>query len=249
MVYIILFAAVLPAFVLVWLIYRKDKLQPEPISQLIKAALWGIASVFVSFLISTPLSLLFGEGSGIGLVDSAYTAFCLAAIPEEVAKFLCLFLFLRKNKYFDEYMDGIVYAVCVSMGFAGIENILYLFSSENWAAVGVTRALISVPGHYAFAVLMGYYYSHWHILKDPKSKLLMLAAPILAHGIFDFLLMWAPYVDSLYTILTLAFFFFISKMHKYCSKLIARQREIDVASMAAQSCQNTTSGESHTQND
>lgn len=248
MVYIILLSALLPAFVLVWLIYRKDKLQPEPISQIIKAALWGVASVFVSFFFSIPLTILFGEGTGIGFVDSAYTAFCLAAIPEEVAKLLCLFLFLRKNKYFDEYMDGIVYAVCVSMGFAGIENILYLFNAENWAALGVTRALISVPGHYAFAVLMGYYYSHWHMLKDQKSKLLMLAAPILAHGIFDFLLMWAPYAESLYTILTLVFFIFLSKMHKYCSKLVARQREIDIALMATHSHQDASTGDTHTQN-
>lgn len=229
---IVLIAALLPAVVMVWLIYKKDKLQPEPISQLLKGVMWGVISVLLSFIISTPLNLMYGEGVGIGLVDSAFTAFCLAAIPEELAKFACLYFFLRKNKYFDEHIDGIVYAVCIGMGFAGFENVGYLFGADNWLGVGITRAIISVPGHYAFAVLMGFYFAQWHFIKNEKSKWLMLAMPILAHGIFDFLLMWAPYVESLYFILTMAFFYFVHRMHKYCSSLIVQQRDKDTLRMA-----------------
>ena len=233
MVFVVIFAAILPALVMVWLIYRKDKLQPEPVSQLLKGVLWGIASAFISFVFSVPLSLIFGEGTGVGFIDSAFTAFALAAVPEELAKFICLYLFLRKNKYFDEYMDGIVYAVCIGMGFAGFENIGYLFGTDEWVGLSIVRAIISIPGHYAFAVLMGYYFSHWRMLKDQKSMWLMLVTPILAHGIFDFLLMWAPYVECLYTILTIAFFYFLNKMHKHCSGLIAQQREFDKYQMMA----------------
>lgn len=50
-----------------------------------------------------------------------------AAILEESAKLFMLWLLLRKNKYFGERVDGIVYAVCVSLGFAALENVMYLF--------------------------------------------------------------------------------------------------------------------------
>ena len=52
------------------------------------------------------------------------------------------------------------------------------------------RALLSVPGHYAFAVLMGYYYSkvHFGISNAPKDKVMILFAPVIVHTIFDWLL-------------------------------------------------------------
>lgn len=64
MVFIVIFAAILPALVMVWLIYRKDKQQPEPVPQLLKGVLWGIVSAIVSFVFSVPLSLIFGESTG-----------------------------------------------------------------------------------------------------------------------------------------------------------------------------------------
>ena len=77
---------------------------------------------------------------------------------------------VRKNKYFDERIDGIVYAVAISMGFAAFENVLYLVDNyEEWLSVGLSRAVLSVPGHYAFAVLMGYYYSKVYFPLSKKS--------------------------------------------------------------------------------
>lgn len=87
-------------------------------------------------------------------------AFVLAAIPEKLAKLIMLWLLLRKNPHFDERFDGIVYAVCMGMGFAGIENVKYLIGGiENgtWIGTGIVRALFSVPAHFLFAVLIGFY--------------------------------------------------------------------------------------------
>lgn len=228
MIYLVILAALLLVIILLFLIYKKDRLQPEPIPELIKGVLCGIASVILSYTMSIPLSIPFGNGFGLGLFDSAYQAFLLAAVPEEIAKFVCLYWFLRKNKYYDEYMDGIVYAVCIGLGFAGLENLMYLFGSgHEWVSTGIMRAIISVPGHYAFAILMGYYYSHWRILNDSKSKYLMLFAPIIAHGIFDFMLFWSGYLGILWLIIAFVFIFFLVKMHRHCSKLIAQQLKID----------------------
>ena len=94
-------------------------------------------------------------------IGALWNAFVGAAMPEEATKLLMLWLLLRRNKYFDERFDGIVYACCIGMGFAGTENVLYLFGNiENWQSVAVSRAIFAVPGHFMFAVAMGYFYSN-----------------------------------------------------------------------------------------
>ena len=90
-------------------------------------------------------------------------------------------------------MDGIVYAVCVGMGFAALENIIYLFSNINhWAAIGTMRALFAIPTHFFLAVTMGYYYAkaQFDPLSNRKRNLsLALLLPILFHSVYDAILM------------------------------------------------------------
>jgi RsiW-degrading membrane proteinase PrsW (M82 family) len=134
-----------------------------------------------------------------------------------------LWLLVRKNKYFDDRLDGIVYAVTISMGFAAFVNVLYLIDNyEEWVSVGIMRALLSVPGHYAFAVLMGYYYSkvHFGISNAPKDKLMILLAPVLVHTIFDWLLFSTTITPALAGILFIVFIIFVIKMHKYANARI-----------------------------
>jgi len=157
-----LIAAVLPAIILLIYIYNKDKVQPEPTKWLVKGFLFGVISAFASTLISSPLGWLgfYTTGEAATFREAVSVAFFGAAIPEEAAKLLMLWLLLRKNPYFDEKIDGVVYAACVGMGFAAIENVMYLSTYySTWVTVGLTRALISVPGHFMFAIAMGYYYS------------------------------------------------------------------------------------------
>lgn len=237
----IIIAAVLPALVLLYYIYRRDSRQPEPVGQLLKGFLFGVASVFVSLCISQPLEALgLYSSDSQTLPGQVGVAFFGAAIPEESAKLLMLWLLLRRNPYFDEKMDGIVYAVCVGMGFAATENIMYLFQNyDNWVSVGIMRALISVPGHFAFAVLMGYYYSLVHfttqqislktdedgelvfriddtaVSRRRRSRILVWLAPVSAHGIFDSILMVSSIMPALSSLLSLAFLFFCFRLHKF----------------------------------
>ena len=122
----LLLTALLPIAVLLFYIWRKDKDKPEPTGQLIKAFFFGVLSIFVSFCISGPLGWMgFYPGEASTIVGALSNAFFGAAIPEEIAKLVMLWLLLRKNEYFDEKMDGIVYAVFVSLGFAALENLMY----------------------------------------------------------------------------------------------------------------------------
>lgn len=234
----IIIAALLPAFLLVYYINRKDSLQPEPKWQLVKGFLYGVAACV--FVIS--LFILLGVGDGSGEAPKTFSkaigdAFLGAAIPEELAKLLMLWLLVRKNKHFNEHMDGIVYAVCIGMGFAGMENILYLFGNiDNWASVGVARALISVPGHFFFAVAMGYFYSlaiFGPVETRRKNLVLMIAVPVLMHGIFDSILFLVSVEPALSLLLTIGFFVFFKKIRKFASgriaSLLAKDKEVAAA--------------------
>ena len=222
-VLLVIFAALVPVAWLLWTIYRKDSVQPEPTKWLVKAIVFGIGSVFLSLAISMPTSMVLGmniDNQVYGSIAEAVgDAFFLAAIPEEVAKLFMLWLLLRKNPFFDEHFDGIVYAVCVGLGFAGFENICYLIGGiedGSWLGISVSRALFSVPAHYFFAILMGYYYSIYHfgIDRSMKTRMMILAAPILAHGLFDALLMSLQVDPSISGLLLILFIVFFTKLKK-----------------------------------
>lgn len=219
----VLLAALIPVAVALCYIFEKDSAQPEPTKWLIKAFGFGVLSALLSFVFSTPLGLIFGLNLDAEVYPSIFNAFAdaflLAAIPEELAKLIMLWLLLRKNPHFDEKFDGIVYAVCIGMGFAGLENIMYLIGGiedGSWISTGIARALFSIPGHFLFAVLMGYYYSMYYfgIDRSIKARAMILVAPILAHGIFDGILFSMSVDNGLATIGMFLFLYFFSKLRK-----------------------------------
>ena len=214
---IILTAALLPAILLLLYIWKKDQ-QPEPTSWLVKAVLLGVAICIPISIVEMGIeSILFGPGgSPTNLTGTTAMAFLVAALPEESFKLLALWLVLRRNPYFDEHFDGIIYAVCIGLGFAAVENVLYVFKEEeNWMAVAVSRSLLAVPGHYAFAVLMGYYYSIYHFIDhSPKVAVCILLVPVAAHGVYDTLAMSGlvnPYIGGISFFVLI---WFCVKMHK-----------------------------------
>ena len=221
---IILSTALLPIAVLVFYIYHKDKNAPEPVGQLLRAFFIGVLAVPLSLCISTPLESLGLYSMEPSTITGAIgTSFLGAAIPEEIAKFIMLWLLLRKNPYFDEKMDGIVYAVCVSLGFAALENIMYLFTNaESYVSVGIARAIFAVPGHFCFGILMGYYYSlaKFYPKTPKKNKALILVAPIVVHGLYDSILFVINVAPATVGILIILFLVFCHKMWKYGSSRI-----------------------------
>ena len=221
----LLFAALLPAVVLLTYIRFKDREHPEPPRWIAKGFLYGVISASLSTLISSPLGWLgfYSAGEACSVGEAVRTAFFGAAIPEEAAKLFMLWLLLRKNPYFDEKIDGVVYATCVGMGFASIENVMYLASSYGaWLQVGLMRALISVPGHFMFAVAMGYWYSLGYWGHSKRDMALAFIVPMLLHGVFDAILMMSGVVTSgIATLLFFAFFYFFFKMRRRASDSIA----------------------------
>ena len=186
--YLILFGiAILPVVVLMVFIYRQDKYQKEPIKSLIKAFFGGIAAVFLDILIVTGIDSIFGGSAFTNTVF--YDAFLQAGIPEELSKFLIFMILIWRDKNFDEYFDGIVYATFIGLGFACVENIGYVF--EYGFGTGVVRAMFSVPGHFLFGVVLGYFLSMAKFHPNKRGTYLWtgLLLAMLAHGLFDWLLM------------------------------------------------------------
>lgn len=232
---LILTAALLPA-ILLWLYIWKQDPQPEPTSWLVKAVLWGIGICLPVAILETSIgTILWGiDGQPSSLIGTTTQAFVVAALPEESFKLFALWILLRKNPFFDEHFDGIVYAVCIGLGFAAIENVFYVFSEDEWMYVAITRALLAVPGHYAFAVLMGYYYSIYHFVDhSPKIAICILLVPIMAHGIYDALAMSGlvnPYIGGLCFFVLI---YFCIKMHKVAKSKILASLNIDKESKSS----------------
>lgn len=217
--FIMLAAALLPVAILLIYAYKKDP-RPEPTSLLAKSFAYGVLICFpivaVEFGVSHIVNTLITDTASLEYVLAE--AFLVAAIPEECFKLLALWLILRHNPYFDEHYDGIMYAVCVGMGFAALENTLYVMSNpDNWHTVAISRALLSVPGHYAFAVLMGYFYSiHRFVRRSLRGRVDILLVPVIAHGCYDALAL-AINIDPEVSIICVVILILLCiKMHKAC---------------------------------
>lgn len=229
----VLAAALAPIVVLMLYVYFKDKQNPEPTGMLIKGLWFGVLSTFLSLTISLPMT-------AVGLSPEVQTNFldCLgvsffgASIPEELAKFFMFWLLIRKNKYFDEHLDGVVYAASVALGFAALENVLYLFDNlDDWVTVGITRALLAVPMHCGCGILMGYYYSLIHFNNNHSlwNKSLVLLVPIMIHGVYDTLLFYMQVEPELSIFLAIAVLWLCNKLRKRCSARIAELMAMGMA--------------------
>lgn len=182
-------AAIIPVIYIAYQVYRSDT-EKEPISLLWRCFLRGMLIVIPAMIIESAWDAIFHQMDLTGSMKSAGNAFIMAALTEEGLKFLAVYFIMIKTKYYDQFYDGIVYAVFVSLGFALIENILYVW--ENGMTTALIRGFLSVPGHAFFGVFMGFYLSKAFLgnqTERRKNILLAIVIPILLHGFFDFFLM------------------------------------------------------------
>lgn len=204
---VILLASLAPVFIILFYIYFRDKYEKEPLGLLFKALLAGMVTVVPILFVER---FLMNIMPSMGKVPEAlYHAFILAGTTEELFKFLALYLLVWKSPSFNEKFDGIVYAVFVSLGFAAIENVMYVVQSGYQTAL--VRALTAVPAHALFGITMGYYLGIARMYEELRGAYLRKAilVPILLHGLYDFILMvevgwllslFIPYVIYLYII-------------------------------------------------
>ena len=229
---LITITALAPAAILFWYIYQKDKAHPEPLGVLIKGLSFGILAALIASAIDTLLiktGLNFDIDSIQSIGGAASLSLYGAALPEEAAKLFMLWLLLRNNKYYDEYLDGIVYAACIGLGFAGIENVGYLFSADDWIQLGLMRGITAVPAHFTMACAMGYFYSEYHFGKKNKlTAACIFLVPVFIHWLWDTIAFSTSLINQSASLLMDAvFLFFIYRLYKGTKNRIADMQNKD----------------------
>ncbi|MFA5123518.1 PrsW family intramembrane metalloprotease [Zavarzinia sp.] len=181
-------AAVLPSLVLLAFFIRSDRF-PEPTGAILGTFVLGILTVLPVLVIVVPLGAVLQPEVEAPLALAGLQATALAAIPEEAFKLAVLLLFCRRLSAFDEPMDGLVYGATASLGFATLENLLYVLGGgEGWAGIAAIRALTAVPGHAMCGAIMGYYVATARFLPGRAGRLHFAAflVPAGLHGTYDF---------------------------------------------------------------
>ena len=222
---ILLIVAVAPVILFMLVINFNDKIEKEPFG--LQFALMGmgvlstIPAMLIELLGAAIVVFVLPEDS---IVYVFIENFFIVAITEEACKFLFMLMITWKNRAFDYAFDGVVYAVATSLGFALLENIIYVFSDTielgviqgflPGLGVGISRAFLAIPLHTSVAIFMGFFYgkakeaTFQHKLgKSAGFLTLALAVPMLIHGIYDYAL-------SVGTVVMIVFFgFFVVFMY------------------------------------
>ncbi len=189
MTYLIL--ALAPVVALILYIYYRDKHDREPVDLLLKVFFFGMLSIIPAALIESKLGLK----SDTSIVNTAYTTFLIIAGAEEGCKYLFMRWAVYYKKAFNEPFDGIVYCVMASMGFAALENVMYIYNSDSPMSTALLRMLTAIPAHFTFAVIMGYYVGMAKF--KPANKLFYtlmgIGGAMFFHGVYDFFLMQQVY--------------------------------------------------------
>ncbi len=220
----LIIAAIIPAVVLLFLVYIADRAEKEPIRLLISLLLFGVLSALPAILTelvgTAVLGAIWDEESFIYIF---LMNFIVIALSEEGFKYLFLRIRSWKHPAFNCLFDGIVYSVFVSLGFALFENIFYVL--QNGLGVAIVRALISVPGHACFGIFMCVWYSFAkkYANKGQKSRstlfrILAVAIPTIMHGFFDFALSCENVFSIIFFLVFVLVMFFVSfRLIKYIS--------------------------------
>lgn len=148
--------------------------------------LLGVLSIIPAMLATKGIKYLFhlDHTNDAPDLDQLYYAFMAVAFSEEASKFIALRWFAYPRKEFDEPFDGITYSVMISMGFATVENFLYLYHDQG-IATGIHRMFTAVPGHASFAVVMGYYVGLSKFSHKNYPQWFGLLGAIVLHGLYD----------------------------------------------------------------
>ncbi|MBQ6833232.1 MAG: PrsW family intramembrane metalloprotease [Lachnospiraceae bacterium] len=185
--------ALLPAVYLIIFVYQHDKVEKEPISLLLKLLFFGALSIVPTVIVGTILELLLGI---LLPIDSAvYNFFYMFIVVALVEEYWKRWAAERawNHPAFNYRFDAIVYCVSAALGFAALENLLYV--SEGGLSTAILRAVTAVPSHAIDGVIMGIFFGEAKICEMRGNlagkkyyRRLSLLMPMLAHGYYDFCL-------------------------------------------------------------
>ena len=153
---ILLLSALAPVATIIIYIYVKDLYEKESKRMLAYAfLLGGIVSIIITTLLYLIFDYILPSPDNSNIWQQFVKAFFTVALIEEFSKYVMVLGFLQPKTWFNEPFDGIVYAVMVSMGFAAVENVMYVL--QGGMDVALVRAFSAVPAHATFGIIMGFF--------------------------------------------------------------------------------------------
>ena len=224
-VVLLLIVTFLPVYLIGLFVYKKDK-EKEPGKLLGKFFIFGMLSCIPTLIFELLLGSFFPPEESMDMVTLFIYVFVTIAMIEEFFKWIFTYLIGFNNKEFDHVYDIIVYAVFVALGFAALENLLYVMTSD--ISTGLVRAVTAIPGHASDAIVMGYFLGLAKVAQvnndDAKMKRNIVKSviyPTVAHTIYDFC------VFSKLPILILLFLVWLVFIYIYSIKKIKKISSIE----------------------
>lgn len=191
---ILLCAALLPPMYLLHVVYKLDRVEPEPMDLLIRLFIYGVLCALPVIVLEMWGQDVADQFQNNAMLYSFLSYFAIPGFIEEGMKFAVLKRCTWRHPAFNYKFDAVVYAVFASLGFAAIENVLYVF--DYGFGTAVVRALMAIPGHATFGVVMGVGYARAKCLSaagnEPAASSMCVKAWLaaaVAHGLYDFLIM------------------------------------------------------------
>ena len=183
----LLLATILPSILIILFFVYSDKFK-EPRSEIIKVFIYGILITIPAYFLNTFLSNFFYENTRVG--EGLISSFLTAAPIEEGLKLFVLYYFVYKMKDFNEPVDGIVYGVTVSLGFATLENIYYVYLLADYfdtssMSLALVRSFSAVPAHAVFGLFMGYFFMKYSFVKKGDNLFFAFIIPFALHGCYN----------------------------------------------------------------
>lgn len=213
---LVLLLAILPGLIVSYIIFRADKYEREPLVPLALCfVIGGLATVPAVTIERWALSGIGAPPYNLG--QTLLLSFGVLAFTEELIKFALLLILAFPHKFFNEPLDGIVYAVVIAMGFATWENVAY--ADRFGLQTVLLRSLTAVPAHLTFAIVQGYFAGLAKFETARQSRLLSfgLCLAILLHGIYDLLIMqnWSKWLVVLGTVAMYMSLFFCGSLIRH----------------------------------
>ena len=221
-----LLITVLPAFIILFYFINSDRFK-EPKRIIIEVFLLGVASTIPAGYLNDFIITQFSNNDPVN--DSLLTGFFAGGLTEEILKFLILYYFVLRKHEFNEPMDGIVYGVAASLGFATYETISYVFyqaesPGSSSLDVSIIRAFTAVPMHGLNGCVMGFYFGLYAFMGQRKYLGYALVVPYLFHGTYNFLVGLSNwYILVLIVLLIMAYN--LHKQLKYLQKNKLKEHE------------------------
>ena len=221
-----LLITIAPSVIILLYFFLSDKFK-EPKGTIALVFVLGVLICFPAGILNTFMTDNFGNAENYN--DLTYSFFG-PAWTEEILKFLVLYLIVLRRNEFNEPMDGIVYGVVASLGFATYENYDYVFRlAEVWEIapeqMALWRSYSAVPMHGLNGCIMGFYFGMFAFSADKKFLYRSLYVPYILHGIYNYLAVYSP-LNILIVLLMLGFSLYLHKELKTIQN--KKKKEIEI---------------------